>query len=180
MHARNKHGRPHPVTPTARPPVQVKAASRWRRQPHGRSAGNPTTAINTTPDGRTPAVRAMGEQPHVPRRRRARKARCPPAAIRCGFLLTHTMLAMRCTGAVPCCAMCHMPMGRPVRASRRAGTSRAAFIPCKPRLWLLPPGPVLLGPVWHGSTLELQQLQQKFQPNTPAPKLLGAANSMEL
>jgi len=37
-----------------------------------------------------------------------------------------------------------------------------------------------LGPVWHGSTPELQQLQQKFQPNTPAPKLLGAANSMEL
>ena len=37
-----------------------------------------------------------------------------------------------------------------------------------------------LGPVWHGSGAELQQLQPIFQPNTRAPKLYGAANSTEL
>jgi len=39
---------------------------------------------------------------------------------------------------------------------------------------------IYLGPVWDGSTPQLQQLQQKIQPNTPTPKLHEAANSMEL
>ena len=34
--------------------------------------------------------------------------------------------------------------------------------------------PATLGPVWHGSRAELQQLQIIFLPNRPTPKLYGA------
>ncbi|CAD6225664.1 unnamed protein product [Miscanthus lutarioriparius] len=60
-------------------------------------------------------------------------------------------------------------MEKVIKIEERLASGARVIIQCAP-----------LGGVWHGSGAELQQLQPIFQPNTPTPKLHGAANSMEL
>ena len=78
---RNKHQAPH------HPATHCKPLG--RRQPHGRSAGNPTTvpAINS---GRTPGLRAGdGDEPARATTTKALPT-TSPAAVRCGFLFLVT------------------------------------------------------------------------------------------